>query len=255
MTFRTFISGFFVAAAFAAHGQDALNLPPPGEGRAERVRIPIAEAKEAIEKGDVKEATNEEVIAFSIAAQAKGWIPEGSSGILRPGMMVKVTVMIQGVVEFPPEQQRINQSGKIGLPLIQSIAVADMDIEEVENRITEEFKVYYQDPLVNVEYVGETDDPSLSPWGYVTLMGNVNSPGPLAMPPTQSLTVSGAVKLAEGTAASAKKGSIRIFRPHPEDDSVEMIKVDLDVLGKRGRHAEDVSLRPGDVIFIPERIF
>jgi protein involved in polysaccharide export with SLBB domain len=86
-------------------------------------------------------------------------------------------------------------------------------------------------------------------------MGNVASPGPIAMPPTRILTVSGAVKLAGGSGASAKKGSIRIYRPLPEEDSVEMIKVDLDVLGRQGAHSEDVRLQAGDVIYIPERIF
>ena len=75
------------------------------------------------------------------------------------------------------------------------------------------------------------------------------------MPPTQLLTISGAVKLAGGTAASANKGSIRIFRPHPEEDSVEVIWVDLEILAKKGKQAEDVSLRAGDVVYIPERIF
>jgi protein involved in polysaccharide export with SLBB domain len=170
-------------------------------------------------------------------------------------MPVLVTVIVRGRIEFEPQAQRINQSGNIGLPLIQTVRIGNMDLEEAEKLLTTEYSQYYREPLVNVEFAGAVDDPSLSPWGYVTLMGNVASPGPIAMPPTRILTVSGAVKLAGGSGASAKKGSIRIYRPLPEEDSVEMIKVDLDVLGRQGAHSEDVRLQAGDVIYIPERIF
>lgn len=230
-------------------------IPPPSEVQPARIQIPIEEARDRIANQDTGEATDEEIAALSIAAAARGWIPENSSGRLRNGMMVRVTVMVQGVIEHATEAQRINHSGKIGLPLLQNVDVSGKDLEEIEEMLTEAYSQYYKDPLVNIEFVGDPADPSQSPWGYVTLMGNVGSPGPLAMPPTQLLTISGAVKLAGGTAASANKGSIRIFRPHPEEDSVEVIRVDLEVLAKKGRQAEDVSLRAGDVVYIPERIF
>lgn len=252
---RSILIVFLLVLGRLALAQEPLDIPPPGEGNVERVRIPIKTAEKAIEEGNTGDATNEEALAFSIAAQAKGWVPPDSAGILRPGVRISVTVLIQGSPEFKVGAQRITQSGMIGLPLVQNIEIGGMDIEEVEKLITKKYKEYYRDPLVNVEYSDSTTDPSLSPWGYVTMMGNVASPGPLSIPPTRVLTVSGAVKLAGGTAASANKGAIRIFRPHPEEESVEVIKVDLDILGKRGKQAEDVSLLAGDVIFIPERIF
>lgn len=256
---KTFLYLGLGAATAAVSAQtdsiDGLNLPPPSENGTERIRIPIREGQEAIESGGTDDATNADALAFSIASQAEGWIPPDSAGILRPGMQIQVTLMIQGNVEFPPQPQRINQSGKIGLPLIQTVDVGNKDMEVVEQLLTERYEEFYRDPLVNLEFVGATNNPSLSPWGYVTMMGNVGSPGPLAMPPTRILTVSGAVKLAGGSAASANKGSIRIYRPLPEEDSVEMIRVDLDILGKKGKHAEDVRLMAGDVVYIPERIF
>ena len=241
--------------SWVVYAQEPLNLPPPGSGSAERVKIPIKAAEEAIEKGETGDATNEEAVAFSIAAQAKGWIPEGSAGILRPGVRVKVSVMIQGQSEFRIESQRINQSGVIGLPLLMNVHIGGMDMEEAENMITERYKEFYREPLVNVEFDDDTGNPSLSPWGYVTMLGNINAQGPIAIPPSQVLTISGALKLAGGTAASAKKTSIRIFRPLPEEGSVERIIVDLNILGKKGNQAEDITLRAGDVVFIPERIF
>lgn len=242
-------------AAFPGLADNDLVLPPSTDTRTERIRIPIADAEVAIANEETGEADEEELAAFNIAANAQGWIPAGSSGIIRNGMMIRVTVMVQGRSELATEAQRINQSGEIGLPLLMNVKVGGMDLLDIEKMLTESYKEYYQDPLVSVQFVGSAEDPSQSPWGYVTLMGNVGSPGPISMPATGLLTVSGAVKRAGGVAASANKGSIRIYRPHPEEDSVEQIRVDLNVLARRGEHAEDVALRAGDVIYIPERIF
>ncbi|MDA3873196.1 MAG: polysaccharide biosynthesis/export family protein [Kiritimatiellae bacterium] len=241
--------------AFPGPAENELVLPPATDTHTQRIRIPIADAETAMANKDTGEATEEELAAFNIAADAQGWIPEGSSGIIRNGMMIRVTVMVQGRAELATEAKRINQSGEIGLPLLMNTKVGGMDLLDMENMLTESYKEYYQDPLVSVQFVGSAEDPSQSPWGYVTLMGNVGSPGPISMPATGLLTVSGAVKRAGGVAASANKGSIRIYRPHPEEDTVELIRVDLDVLAKRGEQAEDVGLRAGDVIYIPERIF
>lgn len=232
-----------------------LVLPPSTDTQTQRIRIPVAKAQEAIAKNETGDATEEEIAAFKIAANAQGWIPEGSSGIIRNGMMIRVTVMVQGQAELATEAQRINQSGEIGLPLLMNVRVGGMDLLDIEKMLTESYKEYYQAPLVSVQFVGSPEDPSESPWGFITMMGNVASPGPISMPATGLLTVSGAVKRAGGVAASANKGSIRIYRPHPQEDTVELIRVDLNVLARRGEQAEDVSLRAGDVVFIPERIF
>lgn len=245
------LTGMGTSLCFA---QSQSEIPPPSDIQPERILIPIKKSQDA-DNDSEDGPTEAEIAAFEMAANAKGWIPEGSSGRLRNGMQVSITVMVQGIIEHASEAQRINHSGKIGLPLLQNVEIGNMDIEDIEEMLTSKYAVYYKAPLVNVEFVGDIADPSQSPWGYVTMMGNVSKQGPLAMPPTQSLTVSGAVKLAEGLASSANKGSIRIFRPHPELNEVEVIKVDLDDLAKKGKGAEDVTLRAGDVVFIPERIF
>lgn len=244
-----------VMLPFSLPAQDVSDIPPPSKEPPARIRIPMNLPEEQFVEGEAEKPTDAEIAAFSLAATAKGWIPEDSSGRLLNGMMVRVTVMVQGRIEHASEAQRITHSGKIGLPLLQNVEIGDMNLEDAEEMLTERYSEYYVEPLVNIAFVGETNDPSQSPWGYVTMMGNIGSPGPLAMPPTQLLTISGAVKLAGGLTASAKGDAIRIFRPHPEDETVEIIKVDLSELARSGKKAEDVNLKAGDVVFIPERIF
>lgn len=230
------------------------DIPPVSETSPNRVRIPIAGGNTAAESVSDRGDAQGERLAFSIAAQAKGWVPEGTSGILRNGMMCQVTVMVQGNTVHSSEVQRINESGKIGLPLVNNVRITDKSIETIEKQLTEAYKEFYRDPLVNVEYRGPMGDPSSAPWGFVTLMGNVGSPGPLVVPPTGAMTVSGAIKKSGGLAESAKPSSIRIYRPHPQDKTVERINVDLLELGRKGKHHQDIILLPGDVLYVPERI-
>jgi len=236
-------------------GQTADDIPPPSSSTPERIRIPLETALQiqADDSGD--ENLQGELAAMNLAATAQGYVPAGSSGILRSGMQVQVSLMIQGKMEFSVDPQRINESGKIGLPLLHNIEIANQSIERVEDQLTEAYGEYYREPLVNVEFMDAVNDPSLSPWGYVTLMGEVGSPGPIAMPPTRNMTVSAALKKAGGATPTAKKAAIKIFRPLPEEESVERILVNLDDLGQKGRHGEDIQLQAGDVIYVPERIF
>lgn len=233
--------------------QPDADIPPPSETAPSRIRIPLDSDREAPVNTNVED--EDEQAAIQIAAQAQGWVPRGTSGVIKRGMQIRVSVMIQGNVVHASEPQRINESGLIGLPLLNNIFVADKSVEAIEKDLTQAYKEFYREPLLNVEFVGSTEDPSESPWGFVILQGNVASPGPLAMPPTGNLTVSGALKKAGGLAESAKEGSIRIYRPNPVENTVDRIEVDLVNLGRRGKHREDVTLYAGDVIYVPERIF
>lgn len=251
--FHTLLTVFLTGAFTLLPAQRDASIPAPSDNPPPRIRIPLNEDGEAETPADIDD--KDEQAAISIAAQAQGWVPPGTSGMIKRGMQIRVSVMIQGNVVHATEPQRINESGLIGLPLINNTFVAEKSIETIEQHLTEAYKEYYRDPLLNVEFVGSTDDPSGSPWGFVTILGIVGSPGPLAMPPTGNLTVSGALKQAGGLASSAKADSIRIYRPNPVENTVQRLEVNLVNLGRRGEHQEDVTLLAGDVVYVPERIF
>lgn len=235
-------------------------IPAESDNSPARIRIPLQVVEEAgkraTEKSDSKkEDAADEIAAMALAARAPGFIPPGTGSLLRIGMPIRVSLTVQGKIEFATDTQRITESGKIGLPLLQNIEVANKSIDQVEKDITTAYQAFYRTPLVNVEFMGDQTNPQLCPWGYVTVMGRVGSPGPIAVPPTRNLTVSATLKLAGGTPDLANRSSIRVFRPQPEDKSVERIRVDLDNVASRGNHAGDIVVEPGDVIYVPERIF
>lgn len=224
----------------------APETPAPATGPT-RVRIRPNTAQAA-------QMAPEESAAVRVALEGGGYVAPGRN-VIRSGMPIFVRVLVQGREEISTEPQRVNESGRIALPLIQNVQVANLSLEEIEARLTEMYAEYFRSPHVIVQFVGATDDPYISPWGYVTLMGNVGRAGPVAIPPTLNMTVSGAIKYAGGTSSSANEASILVFRPNPEDQSVERIPVDLRNLGRRGNHENDIIVRAGDVIFVPERIF
>ena len=95
---------------------------------------------------------------------------------------------------------------------------------------------------------------AVSPWGSVTLLGRVKSPGRVPIPPTRDLTVSAAIQRAGGFDSSARKTAIRVTH-RADDGSLSVREVDLEAVGSRGELEHDIVLAPDDVVFVPEMIF
>lgn len=224
---------------------------PPG-----RVRIGSRRAREPAENAPTnqeQELSEEEDRLIRQALQESVRMEGGN--MIRPGMQITVSVLIQGKPEIKTEPQRINEHGRIGLPLIENVLVANKSMEEIETYLTDLYREYFREPHVIVEFVGSTADPYMNPWGFVTLIGRVGSQGPVPIPPTRNMTLSGALKSAGGLATSARADAIMVYRPNFEDDTVERIRVDFQGVGRQGNHEDDITLRAGDVIFVRERIW
>lgn len=89
-----------------------------------------------------------------------------------------------------------------------------------------------------------------SPKFYVTVDGEVNSPGRYAV--ENDLTVTGAISLAGGRTRFGAD-DVKVRRKDPNNGEVTMIKVDLD--GVRDGKKPDLVLQPNDVINVPRRFF
>lgn len=176
----------------------------------------------------------------------------GPNPKLRPGFLLDIEVSASGAPEFQEKAKRITQEGTITLPLLGSVAAAGMTLMEFSGSLTEALKRYLREPEVEVSFVLGPD--SISPWGYVTVIGRVTRPGRVNMPPTGDLSVSEAIQKAGGLAASAKDTGIIVVRKDPATKGVERVKVNLRDVAKRGEEA-DIKLRAGDVLYVPVRMF
>lgn len=183
-------------------------------------------------------------------------ITEGvATPVLVPGLILNIRVLVDGDVEIEEEAKRVRAAGDIVMPLIGRVAVAGLTLDAMTERL---YKLYddrfFVDPLVVVEFVEGKGAHAISPWGYVTVLGCVNSPGRVNIPPTRDLRVSQAIQQVNGFDKGARRGGIRITRKGT-GSKPERFKVDLDHVGSKGELEQDVILRPGDVVFVSESFF
>lgn len=181
-------------------------------------------------------------------------VAETSSPRLRPGLLLSVQVVVSGVREVDEPRKRIQDDGHIILPLVGAVATAGMTVEDLRDHLRDLYNSrYFINPQVMVEFVSE-DRKGGSAWGTVTVLGRVKEPGLVDIPPTQDLTVTRAIQQAGGFDTSARLTAIRITRQLP-DGHVKTMEVNLKALGTLGRADEDLPLRPGDIVYVPEAIF
>jgi polysaccharide export outer membrane protein len=190
----------------------------------------------------------------SIAAPSSKDIQSSGSAIIKAGFVVRVSVMASGKKEIEETAKRISDKGEISLPLLGTVHVAGLTLDEMMARLNTLYADFYNQPQVVVDFVKEGDQDGASPWGYVTIMGRVVRPGQIPIPPTRDLTVSGAIQRAGGLSTSAKDTAIRITR-RKSDGTSETFDVNLQAAGTDGHLEEDRTLQPGDVIFVPQKMF
>ncbi|MDD5706088.1 MAG: polysaccharide biosynthesis/export family protein [Kiritimatiellae bacterium] len=189
--------------------------------------------------------------AAAAAAAGDSGAHFSSSGdpVLRPGLVVKIAVMVGEKQEIPEARAQISDKGDITLPLVGKVACDGMTLPDLKAKLTRLYDGYMRNPEVSVEF--HYDDRSDSPWGKVLVQGRVKGEGWVNMPPTRDMTVSRAIQLAGGFDTSAKKHSILVTR-HLPDGKTKQFRVDLMAVGKHGDIDNDIKLEPGDVIYVPE---
>lgn len=83
------------------------------------------------------------------------------------------------------------------------------------------------------------------------VLGQVNKPGAVDLPPDRSFTVSMAVSNAGSYTKFAATGSVQVLR-HDAAGVSRAIAVNLDAI-LDGHLDQDVEIQPGDVVWVPER--
>lgn len=179
---------------------------------------------------------------------------DDKSPLLRPGLLIRVTVLVSGKRGVDAEVRRVTDNNQVDLPLIGPVSVKDMTLKELNDALQVWYQDYFIEPQVLAEFVVEERPDAASPWGSVVVLGRVRTPGKVNIPATQDLTVSGAIQQAGGLDTSARSSAIRLTRRNP-DGTTQRMTVDFTAVGKRGDVDKDLILKPGDVIFVPEGFF
>ncbi|MDR2849334.1 MAG: polysaccharide biosynthesis/export family protein [Verrucomicrobiota bacterium] len=168
------------------------------------------------------------------------------------GLLLRVAVTASGVPVVKEELKEVNVNGEILMPLLDAVKCEGLTTVALEEKLKTAYKDYYLDPQASVGFAYNPSDPTMkSPWGTVLVMGTVVREGPVNMPSTRDLTVTKAVMMASGATPLANKCKVRVTR-READGSLKRFKVNIDKIGKEGRSDLDVTLKSGDVVWVPE---
>ena len=172
-----------------------------------------------------------------------------------PRIRAGVALVVQvGSVAAPPVTMSclVDQNGEITLQhLLQAPVACDgLTLEALKQKLVKAYSVYYRQPQVTVTFA-PYDGKGVSPWGTVTVLGEVGNPGPVNMPSTMDLTVTKVLQTAGGLKPFADRSGIIVTRCD-KDGNQTRTRVDINEIGKDGRVDKDMTLRAGDVVWVPE---
>lgn len=173
---------------------------------------------------------------------------------LRPGLVINVVVLVAGKKEIEISASRVTDSGSIAVPLLGTVEVKDLTLDEVVAKLMTGYREFFVNPQVLAEFVLDTYKEGQSPWGSVTVLGRVRKPGKVGIPATRDMTLSAAIQQAGGFDTSAKQAAIRITR-RLTNGIVESREVNFRSVGSEGRVEDDIKLEADDVVFVPELVF
>lgn len=171
------------------------------------------------------------------------------AAVLRPGLVIRVGVLVSGKKEIDIPEKRIPDEGIITLPLVGQVDVQGLTLADFSGVLRKRYEDYLVRPEVVVQFVLTEGD---SPWGHVTVLGHVAKPGKVAIPATRDMTVSGAIQQAGGLGPSAKDSAITLTRKLKSGE-INRSVVNLHALAVKGALEEDLAVRSGDVIYVPEK--
>ncbi|MFC1590681.1 polysaccharide biosynthesis/export family protein [Candidatus Omnitrophota bacterium] len=158
---------------------------------------------------------------------------------LGPDDALKITVYREEELE---REVRVSSDGYISFPLLGKIKAEGLTVSELETRMTIGLKRYIKNPQVTV-FIME--------YSTITVTGQVEEPG--SFPLKGELTVLEAIGLAGGFTKIASRNDVKIMRI--ENGKKKTIRVKVADISKRGDRTQDIPLKRGDVVFVPESFF
>lgn len=147
---------------------------------------------------------------------------------------------------------RVDAQGMVNLPLVGQVVVAGDTVEEAQKAIEKSYidGRYLRHPQVTItveEYAPRE----------VSIQGEIRSPGRYPLPIESSMTVLELVTKAGGLTDTAKGTAVTITRiGHNGSKDVFTIDVDSLIKGKDKANVQQnaLMLKPGDIVYVPQRI-
>jgi polysaccharide export outer membrane protein len=157
---------------------------------------------------------------------------------------------VQGEADMTVDR-RVDGLGAINVPLLGQLKVAGLTLAEVQALIAKRY--VDEEIFVHPEIVVSVLDYSPK---EVMVLGQVGKQGKQALPPEAvELTIVEAITSAGGFTRIAKGDGVRVSRKDERgNDQTFTVNVEKMIDG-RNAPGETFLLQPGDVVFVPERVF
>ena len=140
----------------------------------------------------------------------------------------------------------VRQDGKVSTPLVEDMLAADKTASQLARDIEGVLSEYVRSPKVNVFVLV-----AVSALSEVKVTGQVKTPK--ALPYHEGMTVLDAVLAVGGLTDFAAGNRAKVVRT--VDGKQQDIKVRLDHLLEKGDMSQNITLRPGDVLLVPQSRF
>ena len=162
---------------------------------------------------------------------------------LRPMDLIKIQVFQEAELD---RELRVSQDHTIVVPLIGVVEVRDLTVRDAEALITE---LYQRDYLVNPQLNITVTEYSQR---NINVLGAVNIPGSILIPPEKNLTLLDAIARSGGFSRLANRNKVSLTRTKADGQTVNFI-INADQLVS-GDTTNRSTIQDGDIIFVPERI-
>lgn len=179
-------------------------------------------------------------------AAGGAWSP-ALTGERRPLYRLQRSDVIEVDFTYSPEFNQsvsVQPDGFVALKGVKTLYAEGATVPDLEQQIEQAYASILHDPEVTV-VLKDFDKPSF------IAAGEVARPGKYEL--RADVTVSEAVAIAGGFTPRAKHSQVVLFR-RVSDDVVESRVLDVKSLLRSRNLAEDVYLRPGDMLFVPQNV-
>jgi len=174
------------------------------------------------------------------------WSP-ALTGVRRPLYRLCKSDVMTISFTFSPEFDQtvsVQPDGYLVLKGVKQLFAEGITVSQLQDAIIRAYASFLHDPEVTIE-LKDFDKP------YFIVGGEVNHPAKYEL--RSDIRVTEAVAIAGGLTARAKHSEIVLFR-RVSDDLVESRLLDVKAMLQSRNLAEDIHLRPGDFLFVPQNL-
>jgi polysaccharide biosynthesis/export protein len=180
------------------------------------------------------------------ANQAAPTDSQGNSGdqyIIGPGDTIQVFVWRNPELSVSVP---VRPDGKISTPLVEDMTAVGKTPTQLARDVEKVLAEYIRTPQVNIIVSN-----ALSAFSQVKIVGQVRAPQ--AIPYREGMRVLDALLLVGGVTDFASPNRARIVRQ--QGGKQTELRVKLGALTERGDMRQNLELRPGDVLIVPQSLF